>query len=633
MVIDPNAGFTVAQFQLVLFEVILFFLIGALALWTWRRSSLIRKSRELEFDDLAFSCIAVAHADDGLLVMDMAGIIQWVNPAYCKLMGREAVEMVGRHPESFALLPDETPSQETLREFTFDVIALQKSGLETYRNQRKDGTIFWNQINTSFHTTTSGKQYAVSVCRNVTRSIEREKQLEATSRELAHSASHDTLTGVANRAALATYLNTALEQAKAQNSYVGVLHVDLDKFKKVNDSFGHSAGDAVLMAVARRINGAIRDSDMIARVGGDEFVVVFQGLQRLSDLSSVGGTLLRAVNGPVSWRSNTLDCQVSIGAALSGDDGLDADTLLLQSDFALYDVKRRERGGLATYDKALHARLSREAELAADLRLAIQDGALSFHFQPINDVKTGKICCIEALARWNHPIDGLIKPDVFVSMASDLGLLPQIDRQAAIAAMALKRQLDELGFEETKVSFNASTDSLLDPNFAADLVSSLKLHGLQPDDLIVEVRETADFGLASMDDAMSTAIKELNELGVGTILDDFGRGHAGLMHLAKLRIKGVKLDGRLTRQILTDPVIEKVYGTTIALCRDLGLSVTTEGVETKDQAERLKSLGSHTLQGCWIAPAMAEDDLIDWLNTGTDCPRVAPPLSRGEITA
>ena len=258
-----------------------------------------------------------------------------------------------------------------------------------------------------------------------------------------------------------------------------------------------------------------------------------EGLQRLSDLSSVGGTLLRAVNGPVSWRSNTLDCQVSIGAALSGDDGLDADTLLLQSDFALYDVKRRERGGLATYDKALHARLSREAELAADLRLAIQDGALSFHFQPINDVKTGKICCIEALARWNHPIDGLIKPDVFVSMASELGLLPQIDRQAAIAAMALKRQLD----------------------------------------------------------------------------------------------------GRLTRQILTDPVIEKVYGTTIALCRDLGLSVTTEGVETKDQAERLKSLGSHTLQGCWIAPAMAEDDLIDWLNTGTDCPRVAPPLSRGEITA
>ena len=136
MVIDPIAVFTVAQFQFVLFEVILFFLIGALALWTWRRSLLIRKSRELEFDDLAFSCIAVAHADDGLLVMDMAGIIQWVNPAYCKLMGREAVEMVGRHPESFALLPDETPSQETLREFTFDVIALQKSGLETFRNQR-----------------------------------------------------------------------------------------------------------------------------------------------------------------------------------------------------------------------------------------------------------------------------------------------------------------------------------------------------------------------------------------------------------------------------------------------------------------------------------------------------------------
>ena len=608
-------------------------LIGVLALWNWRKSSIIIKARNLELDDLAFSRIAVTHADDGLLLMDMSGVIQWVNPAYCRLMGREAHEMVGRHPQSFALLPDETPTAEVLKNFAFDVTALQNAGLENIRNQRKDGTVFWNQISTSFHTTASGKQYAVSVCRNVTRSIEREKQLEATSRELAHSASHDTLTGAANRAALATYLNGALLQAKTQNSFVGVLHIDLDKFKRVNDSFGHSAGDAVLVAVARRINGAIRGSDMIARVGGDEFVVVFQGLQQLSDLAAVGASLLRAVNGPVSWGGNTLDCQISIGAALSGDGGQDADTLLLQSDFALYDVKRTGPGGLATYDKALHARFIRETALAADLRLAIQNTSLTFHFQPIIDVKSSKICCVETLARWDHPTDGLVKPDVFVPLASDLGLLPRIDRQAADAAMQLKKQLDHMGFAETKVSFNASTDSLLDPDFAGDIVASLNQYELRARDLIVEARETADFSIGNMNDAMSKAIRELNELGIGTILDDFGRGHAGLMHLAKLRIKGVKLDGRLTRHILSDPVIEKVYGTTIALCRDLGLSVTTEGIETPEQAERLEALGSHTLQGCWIAPAMPQDELIAWLNTGTDCPRVAPSLSRGEITA
>lgn len=187
----------VVQLQFVLFEAFLIFLIGSLALWHWRKSLIVLRARTMEIDDLAFSRIAVTHADDGLLVMDMSGTIQWVNPAYCKLMGREAHEMVGRHPQSFALLPDETPISDVLRDFTFDVEALKKSGLENFRNQRKYGTIFWNQINTSFHTTTSGKQYAVSVCRNVTHRIEREKQLEATSRELAHSASHATLTGVA----------------------------------------------------------------------------------------------------------------------------------------------------------------------------------------------------------------------------------------------------------------------------------------------------------------------------------------------------------------------------------------------------------------------------------------------------
>lgn len=623
----------VVQLQFVLFEAFLIFLIGSLALWHWRKSLIVLRARTMEIDDLAFSRIAVTHADDGLLVMDMSGTIQWVNPAYCKLMGREAHEMVGRHPQSFALLPDETPKTDVLRDFTFDVEALKKSGLENFRNQRKDGTIFWNQINTSFHTTASGKQYAVSVCRNVTRSIEREKQLEATSRELAHSASHDTLTGVANRAALAAYLRDALARAKAQNSSVGVLHIDLDKFKQINDSFGHPAGDAVLIAVARRIDGAIRDSDLIARVGGDEFVVVCQGLQRITDLASVGSSLLRAVNGPVHWHSHSMDCQISIGAALSGGEVNDADTLLQQSDFALYDVKRSARGGLATYDKALHARYTRQTELAADLRQVVQDAAVSFHFQPITDVKTGNICCIEALARWDHPHDGMITPDIFIPIANELGLLPQIDRQAATAAIMLKEQLNRLGFADTKVSINASTDSLLDAQFASDIANALRKQELRASDLIVEVRETAEFGFHDTDDAMSATIKELNDIGIRTILDDFGRGHAGLMHLAKLRIKGIKLEGQLTRQILTDPVIEKVYGTTIALCRDLGLSVTTEGVETQDQADRLAGLGSHTLQGLWIAPAMPAEELITWLSTRTDCPRVAPQLSRGEITA
>lgn len=608
-------------------------MIGGVALWSRRTSRAAIATLRDERDDLAFSRIAVAHADDGLLVMDMQGIIRWVNPAYCRIMGYTAAEVIGRNPLGFAFVTEQRPDAETLRNFRFDTNDPAQQGLQLYQNQRKNGGIFWNQINTSFYTTPAGRQYAVLVCRDVTSTIEKEKQLEATSLELAHLAAHDDLTGAANRATLTKFLDRALQQARTDGTRIGVLNIDLDKFKHINDSYGHSAGDAVLVAVVKRIRANIRETDLLARVGGDEFVVIYQGLQSLTDLQVIGAGLIAAVNRTLIWQSTRLHCQISIGAALSSDMTESAASLLLQSDFALYEVKRTGRGKVVAYNRDLHDRHTRETELAADLQAAVSENGLSFHFQPIIDVNSGAVCSIETLVRWHHPREGFICPSEFLPIAQSLGLAAAVDFHALQAALDMKRQLDQSGFTAAKVSFNASSDLLAHAEFLPRLTEGLRTRGLNGSNLIIEILEAVVSEIEQGRTKTADTLADLRRLGVATVLDDFGGGHTGLTHLSRLPMNGVKIDGSLTQRFLDDPKIDRIFATLITLCRELGLTVTTEGVETYDQAKRLAELGSTTIQGCWITPPLASDALIDWLNTATHCPRLSPSLSKGQLTA
>ena len=602
----------------------------------WKKLQTMRhmgKTSRCQTAEMVFSRIAVAHADDGLVVMNMQGIIQWVNPAYCRLMGREAAEMIGKHPRSFALLAKETPDQRTLRDFRFDVAAYKAAGLQEVQNQRKDGTIFWNQISTSFHTTSLGDQYVVSVCRDVTSSIAKEKQLEAKSRELAHSASHDDLTGASNRMALSQFLNDELDKARVNGTRVGVLHIDLDKFKLVNDRHGHLAGDAVLIAVAKRARRTIRETDMLARVGGDEFVIACPGLSKVSELQSIGKAVASAVNGTVTWQNSALTCQISVGAALSHPSIRSAEEMLQQSDFALYDVKQTGRGRVATYNRRLHEKFTKETECATDLQAAVKAKDIVFYFQPIVDVATGTLIGIETLARWDHPRDGLLTPADFLPIARSQGLMAEIDRQAIDAALDLKLVLNELGQNSVPVTVNASADVLSEIGFISLLTNGLRNRQLSTSDISIEILESALIDIDGQDTQILNAISALDSLGIQTALDDFGRGRAGLLQLAKWAITGIKIDNALTQSLLADPTVDKIFAALITLCRELDLRVTARGVETAEQAKRLAVLGVTILQGPWVAPAMHQESLIDWLNAGTHCPRLTPSLSKGQLIA
>ncbi len=581
-----------------------------------RQSSDGRKNSD-PLDYFGFARIACQHANDGLVVMNMSGIIQWVNPAYCRIMGYAADEMIGQNPRSFALLPHERPPPGTLVRFRLDADTPGPETLELVENIRKDGSVFWNQISMSFHTTSDGAQYAVVVCRDVSANVENEKQLEATSKELAHIAAHDHLTGAANRAELLRFLKNALKQAKKTGARVGVLHIDLDKFKQTNDMHGHSAGDAVLVATVERLTAEVRDIDLVARIGGDEFIVVCKDLNSLKDLKNIGLALSQAVNKPVPWQKMNLTSQISVGAALSNPAITDPDEMLVQSDFALYDVKRSGRGRVATYSAELHRRHTQVTQRQTDLQAAIRDKAMTFHFQPVVGKEPGVVRGLETLVRWQHPSDGMIPPDELLPIAQSLGLMAELDFLAMNAALDMKSDLNRHGHNDVLVSFNASSELLAHDDFCAALLSGLAFRELSVDDVIVEVLETVLFEDHLTETPFVQKVSDLDAAGIFTVLDDFGSGNAGIAQLARLAIRGVKFDKSLGMRILTDPAMEIVYRTLTQLCMELDLRMVTEGVETEAQVNRLMALGCTNIQGFLISKPMPQDQVFTWLDTYT----------------
>ncbi|MEL6685404.1 MAG: diguanylate cyclase, partial [Pseudomonadota bacterium] len=402
---------------IIVMAVILIVAIGLAALWHQRKRRSDSPKPIDHLGDQHFAQIACQKANDGLCIMDMSGIVQWVNPAYCRMMGRDASEMIGRNPRSYALRPEARPSDEELADFRLDEVVTGNETLELVENMRKDGTVFWNQINTGFHTAPGGQRFGIVVSRDVTALIEKEQQLEATTRELKHIAAHDDLTGLANRTQLSAFLESALENAQQTRTAVGVLHVDLDEFKAINDTYGHAAGDTVLRVVAQRLQHRTRDGDLVARIGGDEFVVVCCELSNLKELTKIADAIRIAVDQPITWDNAVLHCKVSIGAALSDDDSQTAADLLVQSDFALYEAKGAGRGRVAAYDAKLHRRQTRAKNRQDALVQAIRDKALTFYFQPVVARDPGVVRGFETLVRWEHPTDGMIAPDELLPLA------------------------------------------------------------------------------------------------------------------------------------------------------------------------------------------------------------------------
>ena len=421
-------------------------------------------------------------------------------------------------------------------------------------------------------------------------------------------ATHDALTGLPNRIALTNAISEALVR-RGNADQVGLLFVDLDRFKPVNDLFGHDAGDELLIAVAERLRGLVRFGDTVGRIGGDEFVVLAPGLGSRSAIEELGRRAEQAVAEPFVLRSGVASISASVGVSYS-DATSTVGSLLAEADQAMYQIKAARRSGAVPKVR----RWTERRELAGMLRGAMERGEMVAHLQPVVSVADGTLRGFEALVRWHHPSGRVLGPADFLDVAFEAGVGTQIDRSIADQACGLLARLQPL-LPDAWVSVNMSAHDLVDPGIVGVVADTLTRHGLSPDRLLVEVTEQATLELPGLREQASpqVTLRELAHLGVRIALDDFGTGYSSLTHLRKLKVHTIKIDRSFVNGIVTDTTDLNLVSAIVSLAHSLGLHAVAEGVEYREQLLMLRELGCDSAQGYLVSPAIAPDELEAWV--------------------
>jgi diguanylate cyclase (GGDEF)-like protein/PAS domain S-box-containing protein len=433
--------------------------------------------------------------------------------------------------------------------------------------------------------------------------------------QLAHQAFHDPVTSLPNRALFSDRVQHALTRADRERATVAVIFLDLDDFKTINDSLGHSAGDDVLREVGRRLVEAIRSTDTAARFGGDEFAVLLEGIEGAQAAADMADRIVAAFEVPVALKEKEIFVRPSLGIALAGPDSevnpADADELVRNADAAMYIAKRDGKGGYRVFESAMHASVVERLELRAELQRAIDTNQFELYFQPLIHLETGAISGIEALCRWHHPTRGLVQPGQFIPLAEEMGLIVEIGRWVLHEGCRQAAEFQACLPPEAplRLGINLSVKQLQHPDIVADVREALEVSGLNPGTLVLEITESvmmADAALAAR------RLHELRALGARIAMDDFGTGYSSLSYLSHFPVDILKMD----RSFLTPDVTIQASGLAaaiVSLGSTLSLEVVAEGIERPGQLATLRELGCDTGQGFLIARPMDADATRQWL--------------------
>ena len=434
--------------------------------------------------------------------------------------------------------------------------------------------------------------------------------------QLKYQAFHDPLTGLPNRALFAEHVERALKQRRPDD--VALLFVDLDDFKRVNDTFGHSEGDALLRAVADRLRTVIRDGDVAARLGGDEFAILLGGPLGSAEVRSVTDRVLGAMRAPVTLGERDVQVGASVGV-VTNPGPASVEEVLRNADLALYAAKNGGKGRAEHFHAAMHRELVERVDLESELRRALDEGQLAVHYQPIVDLTSRRTTAVEALLRWHHPTRGMLSAAHFVPLAEDTGSIRQLGRWVLEQACVDVERLRAVpGVDDRlSVSVNVSGRQLQDPSFVGQVEQALGRSGLPADHLLLEITETI---LLEHLDRIGEDLHELRRRGTNVAIDDFGTGYSSLAHLRRLPVDVLKIAREFTAELTGNPDDLRVTSTIVSLGHSLGLRVIAEGIERSDQAERLLDIGCGEGQGYLYAYPMPLPDLRRFLLS----PAIAP---------
>jgi diguanylate cyclase (GGDEF)-like protein/PAS domain S-box-containing protein len=551
----------------------------------------------------------IDQANDGIVIVDSHSYqVLYTNPAFLGRLGYT-------NEEAQALtLTDIFADRDATPESVLSRLVEADSGMALNMQQRcKNGSFFDTEVRCNA-LDVDGRDVLAYVTHDVSLRRKAEQQLIENQQRLDKMAHHDQLTGLPNRHYLTAFLPQAIEEAKAASTMLGVVFLDLDRFKHINDTRGHETGDKLLQEVATRLRTCVRDSDVVIRMGGDEFVVVFRNVKNYDEVTLGAGRIIETLNRPIIIDRHSLQTTGSVGVSLYPRDGGNMIELLKHSDTAMYQAKDRGRNNVQMFSHAMNRKLKHRVAVEASLREALRLKQLDVHYQPFVNLITRKIVGLEALMRWSHPVHGMIPADQFIPVAEETGLIVPMGNFVLHRTLQTMSAWRKAGIPLVPVSLNVAPAQLQRGELQSTISTLLKSHNLRPEMLQLEMTERAVFDSHSpAGENRQDSMARLRDLGIKIAIDDFGTGYSSLSYLKNWRVDALKIDRSFVRDLVTDSSDLAIVSAIIAIARHLHIEVIAEGIEAYQQVEILRRLGCSVGQGFLFARPMPADEILKLL--------------------
>jgi diguanylate cyclase (GGDEF)-like protein/PAS domain S-box-containing protein len=565
----------------------------------------------------------IDQANDGVVIVDAESFrVQYANPSFLRRLGYSTEEAA-----SLTLL-DMFADGDSNADGLLSRLKVAGQMALNLQQRCKNGALLDAEVRCNA-LEFDGRDGLAYVTHDVSLRRKAEQQLIENQQRLDRMAHHDQLTGLPNRHYLSSFLPQAIEDAKNSGTMLGVVFLDLDRFKHINDTRGHETGDKLLQEVAARLRSCVRDCDVIIRMGGDEFVVVFRNVTASDEVTRGAGRIVEVLNTPIIIDSAPLQTTGSVGVSMYPRDGADMVELLKHSDAAMYQAKDRGRNNVQTFSHIMDRKLKERVALEAALREALRLKQFDVHYQPFVNLTTRKVVGLEALIRWKHPTQGVIPADKFIPVAEETGLIVPMGLFVLQKTMLTMSAWRKAGASLVPVSLNVAPAQLQRGELHDSIAALLKSQQLHPKLIQLELTERAIFDAQGVKgESREDTMAQLRDLGIKIAIDDFGTGYSSLSYLKNWRVDALKIDRSFVRDLVTDSSDLAIVSAIIAIARHLQIQVIAEGIEGYQQVEILRRLGCNIGQGFLFAQPMDASRTLQILRD-----RPAPAAANANLKA